>query len=178
MVGAQRIASRRDRDTLQACSDNELGHHPASRLIVVEHNRVAVVVGLTATAEALPESVAGERAGEQGAALAVDGPDEVDVLDINLVAVIIEADVAVGGTMRPPMTTALSSLLRPWKLASGDGVGASAPAGAALDWTPASGSARSGKRPYSSRSMIGTTLFSPPGAAAGIAISLSGGEVS
>ncbi len=87
MVGAQRVAGRRDRDALDALVDRELAEEPAAGLVVVEHHRVAVVVDLAEAAEARPEAVAGERAGDQGAGDVEDAPDRVDVLDVDAVAV-------------------------------------------------------------------------------------------
>src|SRR5439155_45049 len=58
---------------------------------IVEDDRIAVVVGLAAGAEAAPEGVDRDRSEERGAALVEDGEVDVDRLHV-----VVGTDVAVG----------------------------------------------------------------------------------
>ena len=67
VVGAGRVRRRRDRDAheIRQCVDRELADHPAIGDAVVDHAGIAVVVGLTAAAEAGPDGVDPDRPHER-----------------------------------------------------------------------------------------------------------------
>lgn len=90
---ACRIAGLRNRDALQIRrrTDRELRNNPAIGHSIVNHHRVAVVVGLAAAAKSAPQSVDRHRTVNQAAALIIYGEIGVHGLDI-----VIRTDVTVG----------------------------------------------------------------------------------
>ena len=82
VVGARRVGGLGDGHALQVGRgrDRELADQPAVRDGVVLGDRVAVVVGLAAAAEAAPKGVDGDRAEDRGARLVEDREVAVDDL--------------------------------------------------------------------------------------------------
>ncbi len=75
--------------------DRELAEDPAAGLVVIQHDRVAVVVGLAESAEAGPERIAGEGTVDQVAGDVEDAPDGIDVLNVDAVTAKVQANIAV-----------------------------------------------------------------------------------
>ena len=107
VVGAGRVARSRDGDALfgrgagrkRARGAVELADHPAAGELVVEHDRVALVLGLAEAAEPAPERRDRNRAEQRGAALVEDlegGVDDLDVLRLAGLAVRVGREARAG----------------------------------------------------------------------------------
>ena len=84
IVAGGRIAALRNRNALrervQAVRKRELAHEPAIGGLVIQHDRVALVVGLAVTADAAPDRVAREGPLKDVSLFVVHGRQQVDHL--------------------------------------------------------------------------------------------------
>ncbi len=93
VVRPERVRRLRHREALVAAlggEQRELGEHPAVSELIVDDDRISVVLRLARAAEAGPRRVARRRPGHEVAALVIDRDRQVDPLDV-----VVGADVAV-----------------------------------------------------------------------------------
>ena len=120
MPGAQGIVTLRNSNALvnitgQGAGPGHEAEQPAVGQMVVKRNRIAAVIGLAASAEALKQGGFIGRAKEQIARLTENGKRDIDELHV-----IVGADIAVGVRRQQAVhiTHALEAAQWPWQMAA------------------------------------------------------------